>query len=92
MDIASFQLKNRLSGFQNVVDRFQFLEPPFLTIATDTELHKQTEILQNKYDDDLSDNFATEILSFRSAFRDNLKELSTIDEMVDFIFCKNHTS
>lgn len=92
LDIASFQLKNRLSGFQNVVEKFKFLEPSFLTTATDTELHKQAEILRNKYDDDLSDDFATEILNFRSAFSENLKELSTIDEIVDFIFCKNHTS
>ena len=70
----------------------RFLEPSFLETATDTELHKQSEMLRNKYDDDLTDNFSSEIVSFRSAFRKNFNEYPTIEELVNFIFCKNHTS
>jgi len=43
------------------------------------------------YSSDLSDEFETQLLSFRALFKDDIRQLSTVAQLADFLIIKNYS-
>ena len=65
---------------KRVSDKFSFLYPCNLCKMYDQELQKAGNNLVKKYVNDLSPNISSELVSFRSSFKDDVtKKASVID-------------
>lgn len=89
LDIIIAQLSNRFTSFENTVHLFMFLNPSNLSNITKDDLSKACDKLVNKYKNDLSSELEIEIIQFRSLFSDEIKKLTSIWELCEFIFNKN---
>lgn len=74
IDTAVSQLKQRFKGLNTIAKRFRFLRPSELVHATDDELRACAETFAVTFDDDISSEFPSQLLSFRSALRSEIKK------------------
>lgn len=88
LDRSINEMERRFQSFNYVSHFFKCLQPILLSELNDEELHKEAEILQKKYNHDISPDFVHQILSFRSCFKDiilkNSKTTKEIAEMLLF--------
>jgi hypothetical protein len=78
------QIRKRFSSFHELMLNFTFLQPSFLTSATDLELLSEATKLVNKYDKDISKTFTSEILAVRSTLKNQISQLNSTEILLNF--------
>ena len=68
------QLANRITGAATVATAFRCLSPQFLSAdsSTDEVVSESATSLTVMYSSDLSDEFETQLLSFRALYKDDI--------------------
>ncbi|XP_073462545.1 zinc finger MYM-type protein 1-like [Aquarana catesbeiana] len=89
LDIIVNQLSNRFQGLNCVVQRFEIIQPAVLVSASDDDLFKAASNLQQKYEKDLSSTFAGQLLSFRSALKEDIQKLSSVKDLAHLLLVEN---
>lgn len=89
LDIIVNQLSNRFQGLNRVVQRFEIIQPAVLVSASDDDLFKAASNLQQKYEKDLSSTFAGQLLSFRSALKEDIQKLSSVKDLAHLLLVEN---
>lgn len=93
IDTDVSQLKQCFKGLNTIAKRFRFLRPSELVHATDDELRACAETFAVTYNDDISSEFPSQLLSFRSALRSEIKklEMGSVKDLAELLILK-HTS
>ncbi|XP_075716875.1 zinc finger MYM-type protein 1-like [Rhinoderma darwinii] len=81
LDIAINQLQNRFSAMNTVLQRFKILQPATLSGESDDVVFKEATKLQDFYQDDLSNDFPGQLLSFWSALPEDIKRSSSVRDL-----------
>ena len=89
MDILSYQLINRFEGMKSVVTSYQVLEPSFLSNASHLDLEVEARKFSNKFSDNLSPLFSSQMLSIKMTFREKIAHLNCAKEMASFLIVEN---
>ena len=90
VDRVCSQLQQRFNDLNSVVSLFTLLSPPFLTTASDDALHDACQQLRNKYDCDLSAQFPSQMLLFRTCLRKELLTKSTVYEVAELLMVEHY--
>jgi hypothetical protein len=85
------EMERRFQSFNDVSHFFKCLQPISLSELNDEELHKEAEILQKKYNHDISPDFVRQILSFRSCFKDIILKNSKITKEITEMLLIEHS-
>ena len=72
MDILSCQLINCFEGMKSVVTSYQLLETSFLSNASHLGLEVEARKFSNKFFDNVSPLFPSQMLSIKTSFRERL--------------------
>jgi hypothetical protein len=93
IDIMVTQLESRFAGAKKVAATFQCLSPQFLSSnsCTDEVVSQSAASLSATYSCDISDEFTTQILSFRALFQNDIKKIATVAELADFLIVRNYS-
>ena len=75
MDILFCQLINRFEEIKSVVTSCQVLEPNFLSNASQLNLEVEARSFSNKFSDNISPLFPSQMLSFKTSFREKIANL-----------------
>ena len=89
MDILSCQLINRFEGMKSVVTSYQALKPSFLLNASHLDLEVEVRKFSNKFSDNVSRLFPSQMLSIITWFREKIARLKSAKEMVSFLIVEN---
>lgn len=94
LDIIISQLKNRTSGISEIYKTFRGISTEVLDndLVSDDELYAMGQELYTKYSDDISDTISSQLLSFRSSFKDDLGRIKSIKDLMEFILIENFSS
>ena len=90
MDILSCQLINHFKGIKSVVTLYQVLEPSFLSNASHLDLEVEARKFSNKFSDNVSPLFPSQMLSIKTLFREKIAHLKSAKEMASFLLLKVH--
>ena len=85
IDILSCQLINRFEGMKSVVTSYQVLEPSFLSNASHLDLEVEERKFFNKFSDNVSPLFPSQMLSIETSFREKIEHLKSAKEMASFL-------
>ena len=72
MDVLSCQQINRFEGMKSVVTPYQVLEPSFLSNAFHLDFDVEARKFSNKFSDNVSPLFSSQMLSFKTSFREKI--------------------
>lgn len=89
LDIIINKINFRFEGMNNLTSLFVVLTPEFLSSETDKQLYSKANQLCAEYDEDLSQEFASEIQSFRLALREDINSRKSVREVADLLFIDN---
>ena len=89
IDILSCQLINRFEGMKSVVTSYQVLEPSFLSNASHLDLEVEEKKFFNKFSDNVSTLFPSQMLSIETSFREKIEHLKSAKEMASFLIVEN---
>ena len=89
MDILSCQLINCIEGMKSVVTSYQVLEPSFLLNASHLDLEVEASKFSNKFADNVSPLFPSQMLSIKTSFREKIAHLKSAKEMASFLIVEN---
>lgn len=80
-------------GMNEVATRFGFLNPGPLLRFSDNDLFQMSNTLAVQYTDDLSPDFAMQLLSFRNALKPEIQEIErgSIADLAQLLFIKHHS-
>ena len=84
MDILSCQLINRFEEMKSVGTSHQIWEPSFLSNASHLDLEVEARKFSNKFSDNVSPLFPSQMLSIKTSFRDKISHLKSDKEMTFF--------
>ena len=88
MDILSCQLINRFEGMKSMVKSYQVLEPNFLSSASHLDLEVEARKFSNKFSDNVSPLFPSQMPSIKTSFREKITPLKSAKEMASFFIIK----
>ncbi|ROL50526.1 Zinc finger MYM-type protein 1 [Anabarilius grahami] len=93
IDTCTGQLKRRFCGMYEVAKRFGFLCPGPLLRFSDNDLSQMANALVVQYTDDLSSEFAMQLLSFRNALKPAIQEIEhgSIADLAQLLFIRHHS-
>ena len=77
MDILSCQLINRFEGIKSVETSYQVLEPSFLLNASHLDVEDEARTFSNKFSDNVSPLFPSQMLSIKTSFRKKIAHLKS---------------
>ena len=89
MDILSCQLINCFEGMKSVVTSYQVLEPSFLSNAFHLDLDVEARKFSNKFSDNVSPLFPSQMLCIKTSFREKIAHLKSAKEMASFLIVEN---
>ena len=89
MDILSCQLINRFEGMKLMVTSYQVLEPSFLSNALYLDLEVEAKKFSNKFSDNVSPLFPSQMLSIKTSFREKFAHLKSAKEIASFLIVEN---
>ena len=89
MGILSCQLINRFEGIKSVVTPYQVLEPSFQSNASHLDLKNEARNFSNKFFDNVSPLFPSQILSIKKSFREKITHLKSVKKMASFLIVEN---
>ena len=72
MDLLSCQLINRFEGMKSVVTSYEVLEPNFLSNASHLDFEVEARKVSNKFSDDVSPSFPSQMLLIKTSFREKI--------------------
>ena len=76
-DILSCQLINRFEEMKSVVTSYQVLKPSFLSNASHLDLEIEAREFSNKFSDNVSPLFPSQMLSVETSFREKIAHLKS---------------
>jgi len=87
IDIMVTQLESRFAGAEAVAATFQCMSPQFLSAdcSTDEVVLQSAASLSATYSCDISNEFTTQLMSFRALFHNDIKQIATVAELADFL-------
>jgi len=85
IDTALVQLKYRFLGLQEVVNKFNFLQPQNMLQFNEENLVKATYDFIVFYEKDISSDFTRQVLSIKEILTDSLSKIKTIKELAKCI-------
>lgn len=93
IDTCTGQLQRSFWGMNEVARRFRFLCPGPLLRFSDNDLFQILNALAVQYTDDLSSDFAMQLLSFRNALKPKIQEIEcgSIADLAQLLFIKHHS-
>ena len=74
---------------KSVVTSYQVLEPSFLSNAYHLDIEIEVRKFPNKFSDNVSPLFPSQMLSIKTSFRENIAHLKSAKEMPSFLMVKN---
>ena len=89
MDILSCQLINRFEKMESVVTSYQVLEPSFLSNASHLNLEAEARKFSNKFSDNVSPLFSSQMLSIKTSFREKIAHLKSAKKLASFLIVEN---
>ena len=89
MDILSCQLINRFEEIKSVVTSYKVLEPCFRSNTFHLDLEVEARKFSNKFSDNVSPLFPTQMLSIETSFREKIAHLKSAIEMASFLIVEN---
>ena len=89
MNILSCQLINRFEGMKLLVTSYQVLEPSFLSNTSHLDLEVEARTFSNKFSDNVSLLFPSQMLSIKTSFREKIAHLKSAKEMASFLIVEN---
>ena len=89
MDILFCQLINRFEGMKSVVTVYQVLEPSFLSNASHLDLEVEARKFSNKFSDNVSPLFPSQMLFIKMSFREKFAHLKSAKDTAFFLIVKN---
>ena len=89
MDILPCQLTNRFEGIKSVVTSYQVLELSFLSNASHLDIAIEARKFSNKFSDNVSPLFPSQMLSIKTSFREKTAHLKSAKEMISFLIVEN---
>lgn len=94
IDIITVQLKNRGSGLDKICSYFRVLLPNVLRdpSLSDKDIYDMSQALYLQYPEDIADTISSQVLSFRECFKNDLDNLISVFDLLDFILVKNYYS
>ena len=72
-----------------VVTAYQVLEPSFLSHASYLDLEVETRKFLNKFSDNVSPLFPSQMLSIKTSFREKIAHLKSATEIASFLIVEN---
>lgn len=85
IDTALVQLKYRFLGLQEVVDKFNFLQPQNMLQFSEDNLVKATYDFIIFYEKDINSDFTRQVLSIKEILTDSLSKIKSIKELAKCI-------
>jgi len=85
MDTAIVQLKERFSGLYEVTNKFNFLLPQNILKSSEHDIVKATYDFQLFYENYISTDITREMLCIKDAFKDSLKTIYSIRNLLQCI-------
>lgn len=89
IDVIIGQLDKRFSAFKTVYSKFSILNPQILLKSNDSQILEQSQLLVEKYSNDLNNQLAVELIQIKSLLYNNIKNLNTTREFANYIFEEN---
>ena len=89
MDILSCQLINRFEKVKSMGTSYQILKPSFLSNASHLELEVEARKFSNKFSDNVSTLFPSQMLSIKTSFKEKFSHLKSAKEMASFLIVEN---
>ena len=89
MDILSCQQISRFEGMKSVVMSYQVLEPSFLSNAFHLDLEVEPRKFSNKFGDNVSPLFPSQMLSMKRLLRKKIAHLESTKERTSFLIVEN---
>ena len=72
-----------------MVTSYQVLEPSFLSNASHLDFEVEAKKFSNKFSDNVSSLFPSQILSIKTSFREKIAHLKSAEEMASFLIVEN---
>lgn len=85
------QLRHRFLGMKAVLDTYQIIQPAFLATASEKEIHSKAVDFVEKFSQDVSPMFPSQICIIKSSFKDDLEKIKSVRELADLLMI-NHSS
>ena len=94
IDLITTQLKNRSFGLSKICSHFRVLFPNVLRdpSLSDKDIYDLSQALHLQYPEDIAETISSQLLSFRECFKNDLDNLASIFDLLDFILIKNYYS
>ena len=89
MDILSCQLINRFEEIKSVVNSYQVLKSSFPSNVSHLDLEVEARNFFNKFSDNVSPLFPSQMLSIKTPFRGKIAGLNSAKEMASFLSVEN---
>ena len=89
MDILSCQLINHFEGTKSVFTSYQVLEPSFPSNASHLDLEVEARKFSNKFFDNVSPLFPSQMLFIKTSFREKIAHLNSAKKMASFLIVEN---
>lgn len=90
LDIVIRQLEVRFRSLHDIARLFTPIFPQNIRNMSESELEQFALILVEKYSDDLSVDFVSQIVQLKLSFRNKLLELKTIQDFAKFLIVDNY--
>jgi len=91
LDIIIQQLSQRFRSLHRTVNMFEAILPDTLRLATDEDLYEAARRLSEHYSRDLGPSFPAQLLSFRTCFREHIKNQKTVMGLAKMLMVNNQT-
>lgn len=82
-------MHERFQSLKYVNTVFQAIQPQELIKLSDDQLYELAQRIVNKYNEDISDNFPTQLISMRSCLKSSITKLTTVKELVNLLIVEN---
>ena len=89
MGILSCRVINLFEGIKSVETSYQNVETSFLLNASHLELLVEARKFSDRFSDDVSPLFPSQMLSIKTSFREKIAHLKSAKEMASFLIAEN---
>ena len=90
MDVLSCQVINRFEKMKSVMTSYQVSKPNFVSNASHLDLEVEAKKFSNKFSDNVSPLFPSQMLSIKTSFREKIAHLKYAKEMASFLLLEMH--
>ncbi|KAK7126000.1 hypothetical protein R3I93_021393 [Phoxinus phoxinus] len=91
LDIIIAQLSRRFSALRSVADLFRVVQPHILATEEKNAIYQGALRLVEKYNNDLSPALPQQLIAFRAAFKRQISEMTTVQDLASFLIVENNS-